>query len=468
MMKRFSVLGCLLLCNVVLAMCQAKYVFFFIGDGMGPNQVLAAEMYGAELEGRIGRHPLRMSQLPYSGQVATFSTSNGITDSAAAGTCLATGKKTANGMIGMGPDSVAVESVASRLKREGWGIGIMTSVAIDHATPAPHYAHAVRRNDYYMIGSQLATSGFDFFGGAGFHEPNNPQDSTSPNLYDLCEANGYVLAGGYASAQRLAGSAKMIMVPEEHILDRNKKGESLPFAIDRAEGDMRLSQIVEVAIEQLSGYERFFMMIEGGKIDYACHSHDGATAIKEVMDLDEAVQVAYRFYESHPDETLIVVTADHETGGMALGNSHYTLNLQALQHQECSEWVMSDGLATLQKENGRHLKWTQVKGLLSEKTGLYTNVPVTAEEDSELRAAYRNIMRNHSAVKTLYKDINYLGDKANEILNRHAKLGWTSYSHTAAAVPVFAIGVGAEYFTGWLDNTAIAPLLYEATRASGE
>jgi len=96
--------------------------------------------------------------------------------------------------------------------------------------------------------------------------------------------------------------------------------------------------------------------------------------------------------------------------------------------------------------------------------GLYTQVPVSDEEDAELRAAYKNIVRKHATVKTLYKDVNYLGDKANEILNREAKLGWTSYSHTAAAVPVFAVGVGAEHFTGWHDNTEIAPLIYSATR----
>ena len=180
--------------------------------------------------------------------------------------------------------------------------------------------------------------------------------------------------------------------------------------------------------------------------------------------MDEALWVAYRFYEEHPDETLIVVTADHETGGMALGNSHYTLNLQALQYQNCSEWVLSDTLAAMQQGKGKSLKWAEVKALLSEKLGLYTQVPVSAEEDAELQAAYKNIIRKHTTVKTLYKDVNYLSDKANEILNREAKLGWTSYSHTAAAVPVFAIGVGAEHFTGWHDNTEIAPLIYSATR----
>ena len=463
-MKRSTLIISMLLCVAMAAIAQAKYVFFFIGDGMGPNQVLASEMYLAELSGEIGRRQLLMTQFPYSGQVATFSLSNGITDSAAAGTSLASGKKTNNGMIGQTPDGTPAESVATKLRKEGWGIGIMTSVAIDHATPAPHYAHAEKRDDYYNIGTQLATSDFQFFGGSGFHKPVNKKDPSAPNLYDLCEANGYTIIGGYEAAKAMGRVDKMILVPEEFVADRTLKGESIPYAIDRKEGDLKLSEIVEVALEQLSGYEQFFMMVEGGKIDYACHGRDGATAIQETIDMDEALAVAYRFYEQHPDETLIVVTADHETGGMALGNSHYTLNLQALQYQKCSEWILSDKLAALQKEKGKNLKWDDVKTLLSDNVGLYTQVPVSDEEDAELRAAYKNIMRKHATVKTLYKDVNYLGDKANEILNREAKLGWTSYSHTAAAVPVFAVGVGAERFTGWHDNTEIAPLIYRATR----
>ena len=463
-MRRITLISSLLLCMVTATMAQAKYVFFFIGDGMGPNQVLASEMYLAELSGEIGRRQLLMTQFPYSGQVATFSASNGITDSAAAGTCLATGAKTNNGMIGQTPDGEPVESVATKLRKEGWGIGIMTSVAIDHATPAPHYAHTAKRDDYYNIGVQLAASDFQFFGGSGFHTPLNKNDIHAENLYDLCEANDYTIAGGYEAAKAMGRVDKMILVPEEFAADRTLKGESIPYAIDRKDGDLKLSEIVEVALEQLSGYERFFMMVEGGKIDYACHGRDGATAIKETIDMDEALQVAYEFYEQHPDETLIVVTADHETGGMALGNSHYTLNLQALQYQNCSEWILSDKLAALQQEKGKGLKWADVKALLTENTGLYAQVPVSAEEDAELQAAYKKIVRKHATVKTLYKDVNYLSDKANEILNREAKLGWTSYSHTAAAVPVFAVGVGAEHFTGWHDNTEIAPLLYSATR----
>jgi alkaline phosphatase len=226
-----------------------------------------------------------------------------------------------------------------------------------------------------------------------------------------------------------------------------------------------LSQIVELAIAQLSTYDRFFMMAEGGKIDYASHANDGATVLHEVIDFDQAIEVAYRFYEQHPDETLIVITADHETGGMALGNSDYVLNLKVLANQQCSLDKLSDQLSDLHKSEGKNLQWEQVKYLISVNTGLYAQVEMTTEEDALLQDAFASMMSHQDIVKTLYKDLNALAAKSLAILNKKSRLGWTSGGHTASAVPIFAIGVGAERFTGWHDNSEIAPLIYQATQS---
>ena len=463
-MRRLVSLLCVLVV-AIMTMAQARYVFMFIGDGMGSHQVLSTEMYLAELEGKIGRKPLLMTTFPYSGQVATFSTSSGITDSAASGTCLATGKKTNNGVIGLAHDSTPVYSVASQLKEQGWGVGIMTSVTIDHATPSAHYAHTPSRNDYYIIGTQLTESNFDFFGGSGFSRPQDKNNPSAPNLYDLAEQKGYTLAGGYADAKTKIGSEKLLVVPEERLQDRSRYAGALPYAIDREDKDLKLSQLVELSIAQLSTYDRFFMMAEGGKIDYASHANDGATVLHEVIDFDQAIHVAYRFYEQHPDETLIVVTADHETGGMALGNSDYVLNLKILANQQCSLDKLSDQLSDLHKAEGKNLQWEQVKQLIAANTGLYTLVEITADEDANLQDAFSNMMSHQDVVKTLYKDLNALAAKALAILNKKSRLGWTSGGHTASAVPVFAIGVGAERFTGWHDNSEIAPLIYQVTQS---
>ena len=461
-MKRI-LLSAWLLCVAIAIMAEAKYVFYFIGDGMGPNQVLNAEMYQAAIQGINGRVPLCMTQFPYSGQAATFSASDGITDSAAAGTCLASGKKTNNGMIGQTPDGAPVYSVASQLKAEGWGIGIMSTVPVDHATPASHYAHAEKRSNYYLIGTHLAESNFDFFGGGGFQRPINKDDALAPNLYNLCKKHGYTLVGNYAEAQKNIKKRKMLLVPQTDLDNPDRGAQALPYAIDQKEGDLTLAQIVDIAIQHLSKHDRFFMMAEGGKIDYAGHGNDGATNIHEVIDFDRAIQLAYRFYEQHPDETLIVVTADHETGGLALGNNK-PLRLERLAYQKCSSDTLSARLSALCQQYAEQLTWEQVKTFLAENMGLFGELSVSAEEEAELQAAFSNMMRQQESLKTLYADINALAAKAKELVNQKAGLGWTTHSHTATAVPIFAVGVGAERFTGWMDNSEIAPRIYQATR----
>jgi len=187
-MKRYLIISlCSVLCVLysLSAFAEIKYVFYFIGDGMGANQVLAAEMYRSAIQGEpLGRVQTLMTTFPYSGHASSYSKSNGITDSAAAGTCLATGTKTKNGMLGLDQDSARLTTIAEELKAEGWGVGIMTTVSIDHATPAAFYAHVPKRNQYYKIGKQLAKSKFDFFGGAGFHHPQGKHDDKEDNLYD--------------------------------------------------------------------------------------------------------------------------------------------------------------------------------------------------------------------------------------------------------------------------------------------
>lgn len=463
-MKKFFLLAALCTLNVALCMAQAKYVFYFIGDGMGSNQVLLTEMYQSELAGKIGRTPLCMTQFPYSGQVATFSHSNGITDSSAAGTCLATGHKTDNGVMGLSPEGDTLTSVAEILMSQGWGVGIMTTVAVDHATPAAFYANSSNRDNYYEIGTQLTASGFDFFGGAGFHHPQGKHDDEQVNLYDLAEQRGYTIVRGWGEAQTNMQAQKLLMVQPTDGVDRRRHGDNLRYRIDRREGDMTLSEIVGTAIPFLQQrYDHFFMMVEGGMIDYASHGDDAAAAIGEVQDMDDALQLAYQFYLAHPDETLIVVTADHETGGLALGNSDYTLRLGVLQHQRCSSWVLSDQMTHLWADHTP--SWDEVKAIYSEQLGLYSEVKVPAEEEIYLRGVYNRTLAHCQAnAETMYKDINALADAGVSVLNKIAKVGWTSRAHTAHAVPVFAVGVGAERFCGWHDNTEIAPLILRATQ----
>ena len=464
-MKRFLVI----LCTICCALCsygEVKYVFYFIGDGMGSNQVLGAEMYRSALQGEpLGRVQTLMSTFPYSGSASSYSKSNGITDSAAAGTCLATGKKTKNGMLGMDQDSLPLKTIAEELKEEDWGIGIMTTVAIDHATPAAFYAHVDNRNSYYKIGQQLSESKFDFFGGAGFHHPQGKKDDEKVNLYRLAEENGYTIAHGYEEAIRIQQDAsKMILVQKDD--DQGAKhGSNLNYSIDQKEGDLTLAQIVKTAIPFLeSRYKRFFMMVEGGMIDYACHGDDAVTAFGEVWDMDEAMQVAYEFYNAHPDETLIIVTADHETGGLALGNSDYTLHLDVLQYQKSSAWVISDQFTQLFEANKKP-SWEQVQQIYREHLGFWDSVKIDPDEEKALKELYTAACKGKAkGTKTMYKTINKLGDEGVALLNKKAHIGWTTRAHSAHAVPIYAIGAGAEKFSGWHDNTEIVPLIKNAVK----
>lgn len=430
---------------------------------MGDNQVLSAEMYRSALQGNpLGRVQTLMTTFPYSGHISTHSNTNGITDSSAAGTCLATGVKTKNGMLGLDEDTAHLVTIAEKLKAQGWGVGIMTTVSIDHATPASFYAHVPKRNQYYEIGKQLVSSDFDFFGGAGFHYPQGKNDDEQENLYRLAEQSDYTIARGYDEAQRNMDAKKLILVQATD--DQGPKhGDNLPYAIDRKEGDLTLKQIVSTAIPFLEArYGRFFMMVEGGMIDYACHGDDAATSNGEVWDMNEALQEAYDFYLAHSDETLIVVTADHETGGMALGNSDYTLHLDLLQYQKCSAWLLSDRFTQLFKTNKKPA-WAQVQSIYRAQLGFWDTVEITAEEEKELKSLYKKACAKKTKdTKTMYKTINKLGDAGIALLNSKAHVGWTTHAHSAHAVPVFAIGPGAERFSGWHDNTEIVPLIKAA------
>ena len=447
---------------------QAKYVFYFIGDGMGVNQVLGTEMYQSELKGEIGVTPLLFTQFPYATVAHTYSATNGVTDSAAGGTALATGSKSKNGGIGVTKDLVEVTSVASWAKANGYRVGVSSSVSVDHATPASFYAHENSRNNYYQIGLDLIEANFDFYAGSDFLDPTNQKakdGKTYDNLYDLTAKAGYTLARGYKEYQKKAKKAeKMILFQPEAA--SAKDNSAIPYAIDRQKGDMTLSEITRAGINFLSknNDKGFFLMVEGGKIDWACHSNDGATALTEVQDFDNAIKVAYEFYEQHPEETLIVITADHETGGLSLGTGSYDLNLQALKAQKVSENGFTSILNSLRKEYKNQVPWEAVQQALKDNFGFWGSVKLNEKQEARLKAVYDKSFGNQpvNLEKSEYLQNEPLAGEAKRILNSIARLGWNSGGHSAGFVPVFAIGAKADLFQGRLNNTDIPEKIAEA------
>ena len=462
-MKRLTYLMLFMLLAVVAQAQQAKYVFYFIGDGMGLNQVNTTEMYLGEKQGRIGTEPLCFASFPVAGMATTFSASNSITDSAAGGTALATGVKTYNGAIGVDANKERVMSVAERAKRAGKKVGVTTSVSVDHATPAAFYGHQPDRSMYYEIALQLPEAGFDFYAGSGFLKPARTFDKKdAPSIYPIIEQAGYTIARGIDEYQAKAGDAdKMVLIQKD-----GTDASSLPYAIDRNEGDMTLAQITESAIDFLSRDNKkgFFLMVEGGKIDWACHSNDPATMVKEVIDMDNAVRVAYEFYKKHPKETLIVITADHETGGLGLGNSNYTLNLKSLDCQKQSVDLLSRAITDLRKAKGNKATWEDVKALLTERMGFWGELTPTWEQEKMLRDEFESSFVRNKVVfeESLYSKTEPLAAVAKKVLSQMSKLGWTTGSHSAEYVPVFAVGAGSKLFMGKMDNTDIPKRIAKA------
>lgn len=462
MRRLMYVLFFVLLTGVTYAQ-QAKYVFYFIGDGMGVNQVNGTEMYLAEQEGRIGVKPLLFTTFPVASMATTFSATNSVTDSSAAGTALSTGAKTYNGAIGMDDNKNVLETVAEKAKKAGKRVGVTTSVSVDHATPAAFYAHQPNRNMYYEIALDLPKANFDFYAGGGFLKPTTTADKKqAPSIFPIFEEAGYTVARGLDEYKAKAADAKkMVLIQKE-----GAEPSCLPYAIDRKNDDLTLAQITESAISFLTkgNNKGFFLMVEGGKIDWACHGNDPATAFEEVVDMDNAIKVAYEFYKKHPKETLIVVTADHETGGLGLGTAKYELHLKSLTNQKQSQDILSKAITDLRKEKSNKVSWEEVKALLTDKMGFWTELPLTWEQEKMLRDEYESSFVKNNAVfeESLYAKTEPLAAAAKKVMSQIAMVGWTSSNHTAGYVPVFAVGAGSKLFMGKMDNTEIPKRIAKA------
>lgn len=466
MKKRFFSALCLFLMAMsMMAEGRAKYVFYFIGDGMGVNQVNGTEYYMGALEGRIGTKPLCFGDFPYTALVTTHSVSSDVTDSAAAGTALATGEKTNNGMLGQTPDQTRnYTSIAEWAHDAGAAVGVTTTVSVDHATPAAFYANVPDRNMYYEIGEQLTHTDFDFFAGSDYLKPNNPNGGD--DLYVQSQKAGYTIVRGYKEYTKKCKKAnKMILFQseEESKIDRTE----LVYAIDRKPGNLSLTDITRAAINFLTKKQNekdgFFLMVEGGKIDHAAHANDAAAVITETIDMDEAVKVAYEFYAQHPDETLIVVTADHETGGMTLGNRTYETHMENLKYQRMSIHQLGSELHKLHKTYGDKYTIDVVKNFLKENFGLGSDIKLSDSQNKRIETAFEHIQAGIGKdEKSWYQSDDELASTIKRIMSDVAHVGWTTGAHTGGYVPVFAIGVGAEKFHGRLDNTQVAPIMAEA------
>lgn len=481
----------------------AKYVFVFIGDGMGIAQRNAAELYMAGLRGedRPERVKLTMNTFPAQGMNTTYDLTSVIPDSASTATAIATGFKTKSGVIGMdATQKISYPNIAEAAKKKGWKVGILSSVSLDHATPAAFYAHVPHRGQMYDINLALANSGFDYFAGGQMLRPVDAKNPGKPNALDIARKNGYkVLMGRTGFDQIKRGAGKIIAMNET--VD---KDGAMYYALDQ-NGDknqVSLAEYTAKGIELLNNPKGFLMMVEGGKIDWACHANDAAASIHDTLAFDEAIQEAVKFFTKHPRETLILVTGDHETGGMTIGfaGTRYSSFVDKIRHQKASYIEFGKKLEEYKKghtvadakiedilpmihdtfgftvhspdEEARMEKIVMAgkaktsspeekKAAKDAEKSLKYSMALTKLELAVLRDALKQSMlgkKERAAddyTYLLYGGYEPLSIKLTTILNNKAGIGWTSYSHTGVPVQTSALGVGSSLFNGYYDQTDI-------------
>ena len=465
-----------------------KYVFVFIGDGMSYPQIQSAAYYtGKDAAGIVdvvkkSENPsdspemkaLSFYQFPVAGSASTYDATSFAPDSASTATSIFTGYKTHSSSINVDiTKKIKYRTIAEQLRdQKKYKIGVISTVNLNHATPAATYAHQASRKSNYPIGQELVSSNFEYFAGGALMDPQDKnKDKTS--IYDLAKNAGYKVCFDQKSAAALKNGDKALVIAET-LAD----SDSMSYDNDRKEGEWALRDYVRKGIEVLDNKTGFFMMVEGGKVDWACHANDARSSIADTLALSEAVEEAISFYNKHPKETLILVTADHETGGLTIGyaGTDYNLFFRTLDSQKISYAKFDSDYVSAYKKNSTSfeavmkdveklfgLKMPGADG--SNKNG---GLVLTDYELSRIKTAYEKTIKNDKNRSQMEYDIygtyEPLTITITHILNAKSGLGWTSNSHTGLPVPVFALGAGQEEFKGFYDNTEIYKKLAELTK----
>lgn len=442
-MKRIILTIPVLLLCISLSAANPRYVFLFIGDGMGINQAWGTEMYMHTQN--LG--DLNFRHFPVATFVTTLPANALVTDSAAAGTAISSSVKVNNGAIGFKPDSTWSVSIAEKAKRSGYGVGIVSSEAVNLATPASFYGHTPSRGNTEVIASQLMDSKFDFFGGATVL----PARDKGRYWIDKAEEHGFTVFSGERTYKH--GTRGRVLC-----LGDNVRHSEIPYAIDNDGTRTNLQYFTASAIDHLYTNCRngFFLMVESALVDHACHSSDAGTTVNEIINFSASIDLALAFYKKHPGETLIIVTADHETGKCAIREGDPRL----LENQKCSLNELTRKISGLSAD-GNEVAWSRVKEILRENLGLWDKVEVSRDEERRLTQLYKEsfLDREGDTEKDLYNSnkkiaveaVRYLGEKAGIVLS--------GGMHTGAPVGLYVKGARADDFSFCRDNTEISKVI---------
>lgn len=456
-----------------------KYVFVFVGDGKSYPQIQSAAYYqGKDAAGVVdvvkkSSNPsdspemkgLSFYDFPVAGSASTYDATSFAPDSASTATSIFTGYKTHSSSINVDiTKKIKYRTIAEQLRdQKNWKIGVISTVNLNHATPAATYAHQASRKSNYLIGEELVASNFDYFAGGALMEPKDKK-ADKESIYDIAKKQGYTVCFDQKSASALKNGDKALVVAET-LAD----SDSMSYENDRKEGEWSLRDYVKKGIEVLDNKKGFFMMVEGGKVDWACHANDARSSIADTIALSDAVEEAIAFYNEHPKETLILVTADHETGGLTIGyaGTDYNLFFRTLDGQKISYAKFDSDYVSSYKKNGTSFgdvmkdveKLFGLKVPGSEGNNKNGGLVLTDYEYSRIRTAYEKTIKSDKSRNQqeydLYGTYEPLTITVTHILNAKCGIGWTSNSHTGLPVPVFALGAGQDNFKGFYDNTQI-------------
>ncbi len=407
-----------------------KYIFLFIGDGMGASQVTLTRLCQGDLTmdsftlgGTMSTHPL-----PSSGP---------ITDSAAAGTALAAGFKTDNGIISQSPEGEDYYTVLENARDGGKSTGLVTTTRITHATPAVFASHIDDRDKENEIAEQYLEAEVNVLLGGGLRHfiPESQSGSKRKDDRDLTQEfqnKGYTYVNNRSSLLQSQEASKLLGLFTK---------SDMNYELDRdTANEPSLAEMTKVAINILSRNPKgFFLMVEGGRIDHASHANDAASVVADTKAFDEAIAMALDFAQEK-GETLVIVTADHKTGGLSIGRG----NTQWCKPELLNNVKASAGrLVTLLKQDTSPLAIRQV---FQDYAGI---TDLTEEEIAGIQTGLAASEEND------------ITDPVVEVINSRANIGWTTHEHDGTAVPIFAYGPGAELFGGFIDNTDVAKAIHE-------
>ncbi len=474
--QNFAVVKALAAAFLLCLACESfaaapKYIFLMIGDGMSTPQ----RSMGEEFSRKAGLGDIAMNHLPFRASTRTYSANSVVTDSAASATAIACGVKTKNGMLGVDPATNRLESVAAVAKKAGRKVGIMTTVTIVHATPAAFYAHRSHRGMSYRIALDLVASGYDYFAGGGVYNKYDDKDSPGyrGNVFDLARKAGYTVSvGDVAAWKALKPGSKSWTVFTDN---------ALPYSIDKDVRTPTLAEILKKGIEVLDGPEGFFIMCEGGKIDYAGHANDAATNIRDLIAFDEAVKVALAFQDAHPDDTLVITTGDHETGGLSVGLAGVggAFRVELLANQTMSGEMFDEKVKKIVQDRNCEIAFEEIKPELEKAFGFVFPGP-NADPANPMLLSPGEV---ESLRKAFEKDVGLMAKKikdpaaydaarkyiftqtAKNVIAAHAGVAWSTGSHTALPTLTTAKGPGAkELLSGMTDNIEIGQRLKRLIR----